>query len=218
MVVFLFYDKIILTMIKNIITVTLLLLSLILIVLIFDNKNSNADLISVAVCPTFYYMAEKLENIDNINIIKTGSTGESLQLLKNKKANFVISGRALKESEPDFLFNIIGSGYDFLFHKEIMIYDTDMHNIVFYTDINKEEIIQDLDNISIEQLRKVDDIDEYISQGIVITKLEGRLKGEVVHVFTKNGTRIRASRMPRLYYSSTANKSSVELIRDTFSQ
>ena len=170
-------------------------------VFIFEEKDFfSSEKIIVAACPTFHYMLQKMEENKNIETIKTQSTKESLDLLSRKKVDLVISGRALKSEEPDFLFEVIGPGYDFIFKEEIAILEKEMDFISFYTDLSPKNIINDFYFISEENLKKIENIYNYLDKGVVITFLDGKIKGETVHIFQENGERIRLSRLPRLYY------------------
>lgn len=154
----------------------------------------------VAVCPTFYYMAEGMENNSKINIIKTGSTSESLGLFKGGTVDFIVSGRALKKGEPQLPSIKIGKGYDFIFKNEIVIYEKEMGDFLFYTNLSKEEIVQEFEYISEKNLIEVENIYEYLNEGIVITHLNDFSKGEIVHILKENNSRVRLSRLPRIYY------------------
>ena len=105
-------------------------------VLFLDDSSFFEEAITIAACPTFHYMLEKMVNNQEIITIKTQSTAESLKLLEKEKVNLIISGRALKPEEPDFSFKIIGPGYDFLFQEEILILEKEMNLVPFYTKLS----------------------------------------------------------------------------------
>ncbi len=169
---------------------------IILIIAFLIGFNLKAETIKIAACPTFYYLLAEIES-DQIQTIKTQSTAESINLLEEEEVDLIISGRPLKEQEPDFLFTIIGPGYDFLFEKELFMKEEQMQDIIFYTNLSIDKISEDFSYIT--KIEKVDNILDYLQKGIVITKLENRLKGELVHIVKENGSRVRLSRRPRLY-------------------
>ncbi len=171
-----------------------IILIVIFFILIFLQEPKEP--LRAAACPTFYYMLEKLEK-QRIEIFPTQSTSESLALLEKKEVDFIISGRRLKEKEPDYYFKIIGPGYDFLFQEEIIISKDQIPEIPFYTDLSLTEIKRDFPEIT--QIEKVNDLENYLEKGVIIT--QDRPIGEIVHVFDNQGSRIRLSRLPRLYYS-----------------
>jgi hypothetical protein len=158
-----------------------------------DDKNG----IRVAICPTFYYL---LAENNDIIVVKTDSTSESLKLIEEKKVNAVISGRALKKKEPELFYQIIGEGYDFIYKDEVIIFEEEMEFIPFFTDLDAEKIINDFQYISEKNLSKVENIYNYLEKGIIITFLEDKLIEEPVHILKKDGTRLHLSRRPRIYY------------------
>ncbi len=160
----------------------------------------------VAVCPTFYYLAEEIKENKRIEIVKTESTSESLKLIERGEVDFIISGRALKENEPQMLGKKIGKGYDFIFKDEIIVLEEEMKFIPFYTDLNSEKIINDFKYISEDNLTQVENPYDYLEKGVVIVSLEGPLIGEVVHLLRTDYSRVRLSRLPRIYYFEDMKK------------
>ncbi len=206
--------RVILSIKKNILTVFVLLLFLV----VFFSKGSSFTFseekdISLAVCPTFYYVAD---NSKDLNFIKTKTTAESLYLLTNKEVDFVISGRPLKDGESDFNFEIIGEGYDFIFEKEIIIMEEEMLLVPFYTNLDPKIIIEDFEYISEDNLIKIskEDIDNHLKEGVIITFLDDRIKGGSVHIFNENGKRVRLSRRPRIYYSSLIEEDELNKLKE----
>lgn len=177
-----------------------------------DGLNDQES-VAIAACPTFHYLLEALEGKSGINTIKTQSTAENIEMLKNDQVDLIISGRALKADEPDFEWEIIGPGYDFIFVEEIAIMENEMVFIPFYTNLDKDKIINDFHNISDDNLTQVENLGDYLKEGIVITRLE-RLSEEenIVHIFKLDGSRIRLSRTPRLYYSKDLSQEKLDLI------
>lgn len=162
--------------------------------------NENKREIFVGGCPTFYSLLDELKDIEKINIVKTGSTEESLKMLDSGDLDIVISGRALKENEFEFNYKNIGYGYDFISNNEFVIKEDEMIFIPFYTDLDSRKIINDFQHISLKNIKEVDNIDNYLDKGVVITFLDDRIKGEVVHIFDDRDLRVRLSRNPRIYY------------------
>jgi len=183
----------------------IIVILILIVVLFFLALFKKEGLPKVAACPTFYYMLEKLEK-EGIETIRTESTGESLRLLEEKEVDLVISGRGLKKGEPNFLFEKIGPGYDFFFQKELVIFEKEMEFVPFYTNLSKEKIREDFPYIN--SLEKVEDLGSFLDQGIIITNNE--IKGETVHIFKEEGSRVRLSRLPRLYYFDSSR---VDLVR-----
>ncbi len=177
-----------------------------------ETLQKDESEIIVAACPTFHYMLEKIES-NKVKVIKTESTGESLSLLDQEMVDLVISGRALKSTEPKFSFKKIGHGYDFIFSKEVFILEEEMQFIPFYTDLPLENIIEDFPFISEDNLKKTEDIYSVLDKGVVITSLEGEIRGEIVHVLQGNGERVRLSRLPRLYYLPNLEEEKLKLIK-----
>jgi hypothetical protein len=156
----------------------------------------------IAACPSFHHLLDKLTEEENIITIKTSATGESLKLLSNKEVDFIISGRALKPNEPSLEYKILGHGYDFLFEQEIMITEDEMPSIKFFTDLPIAEITKDFPQIPQANIVKIDNIEKHLNQGIIITRLENEIKGDVAHIMQETGRRVALSRLPRLYYHS----------------
>ncbi len=186
---------------------------------LFLENEADFDLqIKIAACPTFYYMLEQLKDIPGVVTVKTGSTKESLNLLSEKRVDLAISGRALKTEEPDFLFEVIGPGYDFIFKNEIVIIEHEMALIPFYTNLSLKEIIRDFDYISENNLFKVEDPYDYLDSGVIITRLDKIEKGDVVHIFKEDGSRLRYSRVPRLYYRPDFPEEKINTIKNTIKE
>ncbi len=171
------------------------------------NKPEEETLI-IAACPTFHYILDEID----LKGIRTESTAKSLELLENGNVDLVISGRPLKIDEADFFFEIVGSGYDFVSVNGMIINESEMSSMIFYTDMDIKDVLSDFKYLSDENLNEVDDIDDYLDKGIVITQLN-EMKGENVHVFKNNGHRVRSSRRPRLYFKSHPDKEIIERIK-----
>jgi hypothetical protein len=179
----------------------LIIIALIGAIFLLANKPAKKDKeISVAACPTFHYMLDELKS-KGINVIETDSTAESLYYLENNKVDLIISGRPLKKEEhKGYLYEIIGQGYDFVFYYEIEINEREMENIVFYTNIDKQKIIDDFQYITEENLIEIENIEDYIKKGIIITHLEDKTEYGIVHVLNEFNRRVHLTRRPRIYY------------------
>ncbi len=172
-------------------------------------EKTEKETIYIATCPTFYHIENLLKESD-INIVKTNSTLESINLLERGFVDFVISGRALKKEEPNLLFEILGAGYDFIYKDEIVIYQKDMENFIFYTNLDKENILRDFEYILEENLIEVEDVLDYLNEGIVITILENKLESNIVNIINNFNQRVRLSRLPRLYYVNDFKSDKIE--------
>ncbi len=157
----------------------------------------------IAVCPTFYFLSDKLSQDSKLRLIRTGSTSESLYLLFNKKADAIISGRMLKPNELNLEYNIIGEGFSILGQKEQAILYDEMNNYKYYTDQKKEAILEKFPNLGEANIIETSQVYDFVEEGIIITSLENTdySKSEIVHIFIKQGERYRYSRTPAIYYS-----------------
>ncbi len=182
------------------------------------DELSRKEEIVVAACPTFHYMLNKIEEEQIADIVRVANTAEGLGLLSDKKIDILISGRALMPGEPDYSFTVVGPGYDFIYKNEIIINEPEMMFVPFYTDLDLEKIIEDFRYISTDNIERVDDIDRYLGQGVVITLLEDKMKGEPVHITENNNSRVRLSRRPRMYYSSDTNKNILEEVENIINE
>ncbi len=167
--------------------------------------------ITVATCPTFYYLFEGLEK-NNINVVKTNFTAESLHFLQKNEVDLIVTGRKLKPEEPQFLSEIIGFGYSFISDREFLIQEKEMGNYNFFTDLSSSEILDNFSYISPEKISEVENVYNYLNQGVVITSAENTdySKSEIVHIYREDGSRHRFSRTPIIYYSSFLDKSVVQ--------
>jgi len=182
----------------------------------FDSEDPFLkEKITVAICPTFHYMLDESEEINGIRVIETENTSQSIELLKRREVDLIISGRPLRDNEQeDFLFEIIGEGYDFIFKNEIVIGELEMPFVPFYTNLDLEKIIKDFEHISENNIEKINNVNDYLDKGVVITFLENEMIGEPVHIIKRNGERVWLSRRPRMYYFSDINKDVLERIKN----
>ncbi len=182
-----------------------------------EKIEENEKVFSVAACPTFHSKVDELKKSKKINIIKTNSTAESLKLIGSKEVDLIISGRALKKEEPKLLFEKIGPGYDFIFDKELVIFEKEMQFVPFYTDLNLEKIINDFKYISENNLTKIEEPKNYLNKGVVISFLNDYLIGESVHILNEDKSRVYLSRLPRLYYQPDFPKDVIIEIKEILS-
>ncbi len=199
-----------------IISVTLLIFFVSLSILI-DNKDEKE--ITVASCPTFYYMLDKIDDIDWVNTIKSGSTAESLEYYKKGEADVVISGRPLSEDEPKLLAEKIGRGYDFIFMESFPMWEEEMELITFYTNLDKQQIIDDFQYITEDNILKLEgDVEDYITESVVITILDDHMIGGTANIFKSDQSRVRMTRLPRIYYDDKINKNKIVAIKETIKE
>ncbi len=197
---------------KNLIIISFVLLTtLILLYFYFDNNEEN---IVIASCPTFYYILEKTNDVDWIETVKTSSTADSIKLYKEGKVDIVISGRPLKENEPELVSEKIGRGYDFIYREEFSMWEEEVELLSFYTNLSFQEIINDFEYITEDNLIKIEgNIEDYIEEGVVITSLEGRLIGGTAQIFKSDFSRVRLTRLPRIHYEKNMNKEKLDIIK-----
>ncbi len=197
---------------KTIIILSLILCTLVVANIFFIDKKED---ITVASCPTFYYMLEKIEYLEPVKIIKTTSTAESIMLYKEGEVDIVISGRPLKENEPNLVSEIIGKGYDFIYREEFPMWEEEMELISFYTNLPFEEVIADFEYITEDNLIKIEgEVTDYIKEGVVITRLEGRLIGGTAQIYKPDFSRVRLTRLPRMHYKENINQKTLNTIKE----
>lgn len=178
---------------KSIIVVGIVIL---LVFVFFQNKED--DKIIIASCPTFYHILDDFG--DNVDSFKTESTSESISLIRSGKVDAIVTGRPFKEGEPILDCIKIGHGYDFVSQNELVITAEEMKDYSFYTNLELESIINDFENITADNLFKVDNISDFLDRGIVVTALDNVLIGETVHILTRHGNRVDLSRLPRICF------------------
>jgi hypothetical protein len=164
--------------------------------------------IKIAVCPTLYEIANSLDG-KKYKIIKTNSTSESLDLIKNSKADMVLSGRKLKLDEPVMESILLKEGYSFLAKNELVFFVDQLKNYNIYTNLEKGV----LENFAMQNISYVDDVYQYIDEGIAITTWENTdyTKAEIVHIFENNGERYKLSRQPTIYCSQNCGKDAQDI-------
>ncbi len=168
-------------------------------------KEAELDGVSIAVCPTYQYLNDDLEE-SGFNVVSTNSTSESISLLSNEKVEIVISGRKAMPSEGELNCKSIEleGHYSFLAAESIPIYGNNLNSYQIYTDQEVDDIKE---IFNLENITKVDDIYDYLDKGVVITSWKNTdySKASVVHLLNMDGSRNQYSRMPFLYYNRDLN-------------
>jgi hypothetical protein len=180
------------------------------------HKERTATDVRIAVCPTFYGYIENFDS-KNYKAVLTSSTSESIKLLEKGMVDFALGGRILKPDEPIFENIILGDGYSFLSNEEILITYEDIQNSVVYTDQKPEDLKR---YFSFDSIIEVDNVYEHLEKGIVITKWVNTdlLRAGMVHLYNSDGTRVRYSRIPILYYTKSMESSVVSFISERVSE
>ena len=176
-------------------------------------ENSSQEKFTVAACPTFYYILEKIE--EDFNTVKTNSTGESIRYLEEGEVDFAIGGRALFPEEPGFFFEVIGEGYSFISQEEIIIFEEEMGDFNFFTDLKKSEVLTNFPFLPKEKIEEVTNVYDYLEQGVVVTSLENTdySKGGPVYLIDESGSKVRSSRTPTVYYSDPEKRELIVKIK-----
>lgn len=195
------------------ISTILILLGLLLYFLQIEKKDDRPR---IALCPTFHSIADIIEK-SGFEVFKTVSTSESLFLIEQDLADFVLSGRKLMPHEPSLEYRIMGNGYSFLGREEIVITEKNAKYFKFYTDFEKERLESDFPFIT--QIEEVDDIYEYLETGILITSWDrtNYKKASPIHIMKKDGSRNKLSRIPTLYCSRICEKEKTDKIEKVVS-
>jgi hypothetical protein len=193
---------------KKIITLTILSIIFIMGFFVFLNQNQkNKNIVSgsfdlekikVATCPSCWEIAKNI-NSNKYEIIPTGSTAESIALLENKKVDMILAGQKLKPQEPKLKEVLIEEGYSFLNNQEATIFIDQLSNYNIYSDLDEEELKE---KFPIEKIQTVSNVYEYLNKGIIITSWENTdyQRAEIVHVLKEDGSRVKLSRQPTIYY------------------
>ena len=187
---------------KKIILTTTLLLLLVIIIIATSRKKTGSfnQSCRIAVCPTFYNKANKL-GPEEADIIYTKSTAEGLDLLQQEKVDYVLSGRTPLPGE-NFNYQALedySESYSFLASRTITIFTNDFDDYDFYTDLSENKIRKDL---NINNINRVDNIYDYLDQGILISSWDNSnfYQANIVHVLNSDGSRVRKSRLAGIHY------------------
>ncbi len=178
-----------------------LLIIVIFLISFFSMKSQQNTDIKIALCPTYYYLENTLVSND-YEVIKTDSSSESFNLLKNNSVGLILTGRTAKPSEiiSDLDFIIVGKeDYSFLGKESDIIYNDQMQELNFVTDLDEEDLKS---KFPIKNIRKVEDVYDFIDNEIIITSWENTDfdKAEIVHVLNRTGEREPLSRKLNIYY------------------
>ncbi len=168
----------------------------------FEGKEK----IRIAACTTCYFsVMERVGEADGYEIIRTGSTGESIRLFLQGEADMVLAGRTLRPEEPDLDHFVIEEGYSFLNDSGLLVYKDELESRKIFTDLDTQRLKSDL---SLEEVVKVDDVYEYLDKGVVVTSWENTdySQAEIVHVHKRDGQRLGLSRRPTLYCPDSCEK------------
>lgn len=154
--------------------------------------------IKIATCPTLYELSKKLD-LEKYQVIKTGSTAQSIALLESGQVDMILAGRTLKPNEPQMDYLLIDEGYSFLSNQEATIFVDQLNDYNIYTDLNAEELKQ---KFPIEKIQTVGNVYKYLDKGIIITFWENTdyEQAGIVHLLEKNGTRVKLSRRATVYF------------------
>lgn len=174
-----------------------------------NTSKFSQKIIKIAACPTYL---DKLKETDSkkFKVIKTGSTAESISLLRTGQADMALAGRTLKLNEPKMDHIVIGEGYSFLSADGGVVYKDKLESYDIYTDLDPETLKNVL---PVQKIESVDNIYEYLDKGIVITSWENTdyKRGEIVHLLERSGERVELSRRPTIYCPDSCNGQAKEL-------
>ena len=166
-----------------------------------ESLKENVSNLTAALCPTVHYMTQELED-EGIEVIKASSTPASLDYLQKGLVDFSVCSRLPAPGEPNFSYEIIGDGYSFFSAEGFLISEEEMEYFRFFTDLPVEDVLEKFSYISQDRILKVDDVYEYVREGIVITQIKNTdySRANVVLVFDEDGQRLPYSWAPVLYY------------------
>ncbi len=181
--------------------IVFIVLSLVVLDFFAPDEQYFTEEITVAACPTFHYLADKLDINEQITIIKTNSTPETITMVEQGLVDFGIA-RRFSLDNSSVSYQVVGPGYDFISSVELVIEEEDMGVFTYYTDVEKDIVLSDFNYIEEENLTLVDNPLEHLGDGIVITVLQSEVTDEMqnVHIVTSNEQRLRLSSLPILYY------------------
>ena len=177
-----------------------------------SGENIESRKISIAVCPTYYSLADSLDKTE-YKIIKTGSSSESLGLLRNNRVEYALSGRPLKPDEGTFQREFIAkNGYSFVGQQEQTINKNNLSDEILCTDLNKIQIEAEL---GIENIRQMKDASSCPANGIIITSWDKTdySKSEIIHIVNDDGSRYLLSRTPILYCHDICSQNIINQVK-----
>lgn len=190
---------------KSIFLFFLIILFIFIFYLTFNNSSTEKEdkKIKIATCPTFFQFF--IDNdYDDFEVILKSSSGEAISLLNNEQVDFALAGRVAKTNESNLNSVILKENFSFLSNNEISVYDYNLVNYSFYTDLELDTVKREFDIIN---LVKVDNVYNYLDKGIVITSWENTdLRfAEIVHVLKADNSRNIKSRAPVLFCKNTCD-------------
>jgi hypothetical protein len=169
----------------------------------FITNDSGTDLtearvIKIAACPSMLALIN--EDLDqDIVIIETSSTADSLNLLANGQVDYVLSGRPLKPSEDLYEQVFLDKrGYSFVSTLSQSTLIDDLKNSPIYTDQNLQEIA---DRLGLENAILIEDISTRPKPSWAVTSWDNTnyQDEDILHVLNADNTRYLLSRTPILY-------------------
>lgn len=93
--------------------------------------------------------------------------------------------------------------------------ENEMVFMPFYPDLDQDKIIDAVHNISDDNLTPVEDVSDYLKEGIVITRrAKLSVEEKIAHVFKMDGIRFRLSQALQLYYPEGLSQEKTDLIID----
>lgn len=169
--------------------------------------------VRIAVCPTYYDLAEKLDKT-KYEIIKTQSTVDSLKLLSDGSVDYIIAGRTLKPDEPQYekVFLDKNFGMSFLSDEPLVINFNELDEQSIYTDLEMDNIKNYLPNLT--NISQVNNVYDYLGKGLIITSWSNTDYGqaEIVHVLDESGNRSKFSRTPIIYCNKFCGQQNINEI------
>jgi hypothetical protein len=174
-----------------------------------DKTELESKPVKIATCPTFYNILSSKFQMNEYEVVKTSSTSESLSVLERQEVDYAIGGRILMPGEKEFDFRKIGNGFSFLSYKETVIFEDDLKENFFYTDLDPD-FLKDI--FGIVKIMKVRNVYDYLDKGIVITSWENTdySLARIVHVINFDGSRNILSRIPIVYCLEPCEENFVE--------
>jgi hypothetical protein len=155
----------------------------------------------IAICPTMDRVISKEIVYDEYFFVNVDSTSEAVLLLNNGEVDYVISGRipSAEEGIGEYLHLYDGlDRFSFLSNIREFVYTLELNSYPIYTDL-EEGILEDM--FSLNDINYVEDVYEYLDEGIVVTTWQNTdyTKGSLVHIMDSGTSRNIFSRLPTLF-------------------
>ncbi len=176
-------------------------------------ETIEQEKVKIAGCPSYHQLAKNLDKSE-YEFIPTVSTAESIKLLQNKQVDLVLAGRTLRPEEPEYDSLVVADGFSFLSGRGETIFLSQLKDYQLFSDLNVEELTS---RLMIKNIRQVDNVYDYLDQGIIITSWENTDydRAEIVHVFGNNNQRLALSRRPTIYCpQSCADEKVINLLNN----